>query len=75
MGRSELTANPSELATMAGKGQQVGSVQVGLPGSKERVNFGKIIGTYVDKAGARTPTTNGIIHYAKDGIHIVPSRP
>ncbi|WP_370694368.1 polymorphic toxin type 50 domain-containing protein [Pseudomonas sp. FP2338] len=22
-----------------------------------------------------TPTANGIIHYSKDGIHIVPARP
>jgi len=74
-GRSVLTGNPSELGRYAGTGQQIGTKQVGLPGSKERVNFGQGIGSYVDQAGNATPTTNGIIHYGKDGVHIVPSRP
>ncbi|WP_350933296.1 polymorphic toxin type 50 domain-containing protein [Trinickia caryophylli] len=25
--------------------------------------------------GERLPTTNGIIHYSKDGVHVVPGRP
>lgn len=74
-GRSVLTANPSDLGNYAGTGQQVGKVEVGLPGSKERVNFGQEIGTYVDPAGGSSSTTNGIIHYGKEGIHIVPARP
>jgi filamentous hemagglutinin len=48
---------------------------VGSPGSKERVNFGEKIGIYIDEAGNAFSTTNGIIHYSKDGIHIVPARP
>jgi filamentous hemagglutinin len=39
------------------------------------VNFGERIGTYIDEAGNAQSTTNGIIHYGKDGIHIVPARP
>ncbi|MDV3434681.1 RHS repeat-associated core domain-containing protein [Stenotrophomonas sp. C2852] len=74
-GRSVLTGNPGELGRSAGTGQQVGKVNVGLPGSKERVSFGQEVGSYVDPAGNATPTTNAIIHYGKDGIHIVPSRP
>ncbi len=74
-GRSVLTADPAALGRHAGTGQQVGKTEVGLPGSKERVNFGEEIGTYVDQAGAATPTTNGIIHYGSNGIHIVPARP
>ncbi|MGO4549477.1 polymorphic toxin type 50 domain-containing protein [Lysobacter sp. 2RAF19] len=74
-GRSVLTGNPAELGRHAGTGQQVGKIDVGLPGSKERVNFGQQIGNYVDQAGNAAPTTNGIIHYGKDSIHIVPSRP
>lgn len=74
-GRSVLTGNPSELGRSAGTGQQVGKVNVGLPGSKERVSFSQEVGSYVDPAGNATPTTNAIIHYGKDGIHIVPSRP
>ncbi len=74
-GRSVLTADPAALGRHAGTGQQVGKIEVGLPGSKERVNFGEEIGTYVDQAGNGTPTTNGIIHYGSNGIHIVPARP
>lgn len=75
-GRSELTADPAELAKSAGTGDPVGSVPRGSPGFKERINFGKVIGNYVDPVtGKGTPTTNGIITYAKDGIHIIPARP
>lgn len=73
-GRSILTADPRKLAESAGTRQQVGSIPVGMPGSKERVDFGGAIGTYIAGAGAATSTTNGIIHYSKDGIHIVPAR-
>lgn len=75
--RSVLTAAPEELLEHAGSGEQVGKIQVGQAGSKERVDFGKVIGEFIDEStGQRTPTKNGIIHYAKDGkIHIVPSRP
>lgn len=74
-GRSVLTSDPRKLAESAGTGQQVGNIPVGMPGSKERVSFGGPIGTYIDGAGVATPTANGIIHYSKDGIHIVPARP
>jgi len=74
-GRSELKAEPSELGRHAGTGQQVGRIEVGLPGSKERVDFGQSIGTSVDQAGNASDTTVGIIHYGKNGIHIVPARP
>ena len=44
--------------------------------NKERVDFGKVIGYYVDEAtGGRYPTTVGIIHYSNSGAHIVPARP
>ena len=40
------------------------------------VNFGKVIGEYVDKkTGVKTPTTWGTIHYGKKGSHIVPKYP
>jgi RHS repeat-associated protein len=74
-GRSVLKADPSELGRHAGTGQQVGKIEVGLPGSKERVDFGQAIGTHVDKAGNVSETTVGIIHYGKEGMHIVPARP
>lgn len=47
----------------------------GRAGSKERVDFGKVIGSYVDPVtGEKIPTTKGIIHYGSKGVHIVPSR-
>ncbi|MGU3414954.1 hemagglutinin repeat-containing protein [Enterobacteriaceae bacterium C34A] len=74
--RSVLTVDPQSLLPQLGTGQQVGKVDVGLAGSKERVNFGKVIGNYVDKdTGLSMPTTKGIVHYGKDGAHIVPARP
>ncbi|MEF2148456.1 RHS repeat-associated core domain-containing protein [Aquilutibacter rugosus] len=75
-GRSVLTAEPSELGRHAGTGQQVGKIEIGLPGSKERVNFGQNIGRYIDpQTGVSSPTTNVMISYGKDGIHIWPVRP
>ncbi|UNK42125.1 polymorphic toxin type 50 domain-containing protein [Luteimonas sp. S4-F44] len=74
-GRSILTANPAELGRHAGAGQQVNNIPVGLPGSRERVNFGQEIGTTIDRAGNSSPKKNGIIHYGSNGINIVPSRP
>ncbi|QMT13702.1 hemagglutinin repeat-containing protein (plasmid) [Ralstonia solanacearum] len=77
-GRSELTyPDPQSLVDEhAGKGQPANNVPVGQAGSRERVDFGKIIGKYVDPVtGESIPTTKGIIHYGKDGVHIVPSRP
>ena len=44
--------------------------------NKERVDFGKTIGIFVDQnTGKRIPTTVGIIHYSKSGTHIVPAEP
>ncbi|SDB88406.1 two-partner secretion domain-containing protein [Paraburkholderia lycopersici] len=77
-GRSELTyPDPQKLVDdYAGSGQPANNVAPGQPGYRERVNFGTVIGNYVDPVtGESTPTTNGIIHYSKDGVHIVPGRP
>ena len=73
-GRSTLTADPTKLATRAGSGTPVGKTPRGQPGFRERVDFGEVIGDYIVDDIA-TPTTRGIIHYSKDGIHIVPSKP
>jgi hypothetical protein len=75
-GRSTLTANPEELAAQAGTGTPVNDVPRGQPGFKERVDFGKVIWNFVDRnTGESMPTTKGIIHYSKNGIHIVPAHP
>ncbi len=74
-GRSVLRADPQSLAARAGTGDQVGKIRVGRPGSKERIVFDDVIGDYVDLDGTASPTRVGIVHYSKDGIHIVPGRP
>ncbi|MEH7650901.1 T7SS effector LXG polymorphic toxin [Bacillus safensis] len=44
--------------------------------NRERINFGQVIGKYYDhKSNKYIETTNGLIHYGKDGAHIVPARP
>ena len=53
----------------AGAGEWIGT-------NKERVNFGKVIGQYIDPAtNEAVETTVGIIHYSKTGVHIVPAQP
>ena len=43
---------------------------------KERFDFGRIIGIYVNpETKEELPTTRGIIHYSKNGAHIVPGNP
>ncbi|WHP32246.1 hemagglutinin repeat-containing protein [Trabulsiella odontotermitis] len=76
LNKSTLSVSPDSLLPKLGTGQQVGNVPVGTPGSKERINYGKPIGNYIDpQTGISIPTTNGIVHYGKNGVHIVPARP
>ena len=76
LNKSIITVQPDTLLSKLGTGQQVGKIAIGMPGSKERINYGKVIGNYIDpQTGVSTPTTNGIIHYGKNGVHIVPARP
>ncbi|CJC28971.1 Uncharacterised protein [Streptococcus pneumoniae] len=57
------------LDKFAGKGEL-------LKNGRERVDFGEPIGKYYDRnTGEYYETTKGLIHYGKDGAHIVPSRP
>ncbi len=69
--------NPQKLVTdFSGKGVKVGNVQPGTSGYKELVNFGEFIGYVVDRTtGEKAATTWGKIHYAQDGVHIVPTKP
>ena len=72
-GRSIFSGTVKDAAELinnfSGKGVMIG------PG-KERVDFGRTIGYYVDKTtGTRHPTTVGMIHYSKNGSHIVPAKP
>ena len=53
----------------AGTGEWIGT-------NKERVNFGEVIGQYVNPAtNEAVNTTVGIINYSKTGTHIVPAQP
>jgi len=76
-GKSELTyPDPAGLLRrFGGTGTPVRGVYGSLD-YRERVDFGAVIGTYVDPvSGARLPTTKGIIHHSTTGAHIVPARP
>jgi tetratricopeptide (TPR) repeat protein len=50
------------------------SGEMGQPGYKELVDFGEQIGIWKNSLESK-PTTKGIIHYSKQGAHIVPARP
>lgn len=53
----------------AGTGERIGA-------NKERTNFGKVIGQYINPVtNEAVDTTVGIIHYSKTGTHIVPAQP
>ncbi len=63
------------LDKYAGKGQKI-TGEPGMPGYRERVDFGEIIGYYIEEgSNIELPTTKGIIHYSKKGAHIVPADP
>ncbi|WP_283610441.1 polymorphic toxin type 50 domain-containing protein [Faecalispora anaeroviscerum] len=68
--KSILSADPQQLlGDFAGTGRKIGT-------NKERVDFGSVIGKYVNpETGEVVDTTVGIIHYGKNGAHIVPARP
>jgi filamentous hemagglutinin len=61
----------------AGSGTPVNNIPMGEPGSKERVEFGEIIGDYHDPVTGRAASTSkGIIVYDRQGnAHIIPARP
>ena len=65
-GRSVFNGTVDDFA---GTGEWIGT-------NKERVNFGEVIGQYVNPAtNEAVDTTVGIIHYSKTGTHIVPAQP
>ncbi len=69
--------NPQKLVNQfAGTGFTEGTSAPGVAGYKEVIDFGEIIGYAVDlTTKKKTLTTWGKIHYAKDGVHIVPTAP
>ena len=81
-GRGTITLEPNDFETLTkkyvGKGQRVEG-SFGDTGYVERLDFGIIIGKYAEKVNGEikyTPTSKGIIKYAKDGtFHVIPSNP
>ena len=75
-GKSKLSITMEEAAELtekfSGSGTVVGS---STTSNKERVDFGKIIGVWIDTDGNAHPTSTGIIHHSKNGAHIIPARP
>lgn len=75
-GKSNLTISMDEAKRLAeqysGKGKIVGNPE---KSNREWVDFGQIIGFYIDEKGNKLPTTKGIIHHSDRGVHIVPSHP
>ena len=69
--------NPQKLVdAFAGKGMRASELPPGVPGYQEIVNFREVIGYAVDRnTGEKIATSWGKIHYAKDGVHIVPRKP
>jgi RHS repeat-associated protein len=76
-GRSILTYSDPQflLSTYGGTGQSLNDTPIGQAGSRERVDFGTMIGLRVFPDGSSVPTTVGIIHYSNSGAHIVPANP
>ncbi|MDP1835188.1 MAG: polymorphic toxin type 50 domain-containing protein [Chlamydiales bacterium] len=64
------------LKQHAGKGQPANSLLPGSPGYRERIDFQEVIGYHFDKnTQVSQKTTIGIVHYSKNGAHIVPTKP
>lgn len=69
--------DPQKLVNeFAGKGIKASNSIPGTSGYREIVNFKEYIGYHVNReTGEKIATTWGKIHYAKDGVHIVPTLP
>lgn len=75
-GKSVLTVSMKEAAYLVRKYSGTGEeVSDAVTNNRERVDFGHVIGYYVDRDGKGYPTTIGIIHHSKYGAHIVPAVP
>jgi filamentous hemagglutinin len=74
-GRSILTADPEMLIEMyAGKAAPI--IIDGEWNNRERFEHTEFIGIWKSSDGVKSlPTSRGVIHYSKHGVHIVPARP
>lgn len=73
-GKSEIHVSLTELQNLINSKAGTG---IFIPKStKERVDFGKVIGIWKnDKTGKSEKTKKGLIIYSKTGTHVVPVRP
>lgn len=78
-GRSYLTITEKEAQELVNKYAGTGFLQrdrKGIWKHKEIIECDKIIGMNVDlETGRETKTNRFVIHYSKNGVHIVPTRP
>ena len=75
-GRSYLTITEQQAQELVNQYAGTGVIirdRNGKYTGKERVTAKKQIGVCVDLEGNETPTKSFVIHYAKDGVHIVPA--
>ena len=76
-GRSYLTISEDEVLKLVREKSGTGKIIRSKDGkylNKEKIKVKENIGVYVDLDGKEIPTNAFIIHYAKDGVHIVPAR-
>ncbi len=73
LGRSIVTLSTNKIEKLLQKYAGTGQV---VKNNKERVDFREFIGFYINQQdGHRYPTTIGIIHYSKRGLHLIPAKP
>lgn len=77
-GKSYLTITPEEVQEIVNEYAGTGKILRDNSGkwtNKEKIVLKKNIGQYISFDGVENEPTNAfIIHYAKDGVHIVPAR-
>lgn len=73
-GKSEIHLSLTELQNLIDSKAGTGTFISGS--TKERVDFGKVIGKWIDgPTGKSYKTTKGFIIYSKTGTHVVPIQP
>jgi len=71
-GRSILSVDANSLLGGLNKGQ---FKVLRINQNNAVVDFGKTIGTYINKSGKAASTRFGTVHFGKKGSHIVPANP
>lgn len=75
LGKSRLTISLSDIQQLINK-LAGNKLNRWITETKEKVNFKRKIGEYIKPGiGSYKDTDWGIIHYSKEGTHVVPSEP